>query len=857
MSRIPTFTGTLVKQGANQWDCPLEMRTDDCLTDSRYIRKFVLTHKNYPSSFTLKDGGNVFLYRQREYGELFRNLAYDIVHNVGRISLCERFPPFIIPNLTRLHPQYTTFVHRARRMMDPMTTICRREQNWTDALENQDPLDTFECIYAVDLDLGNRVYSAKDLRLYVRLIQQIMCNFGARPHETLCIVFKSDDQGKLGLHLYFIASRYFAEECWWLTYVAQCEFEDKWRTPPGKRPWTEIIDIAIHNGSLRCLGVQKGEECECVKESRKSLSDLGAAGRVPLANRARGGRKRRQSFASTSAAASSNVRPSAMDAVREAYGDTTVMPIGDDWHTQSIGNQNSGDMKSRHDGEHIDEDWNADPNPNPSFRKRNCGLCNATGRRFHGRRYLPCAYVNEQGEFQNEVIADYLRIVLPEKPSLGSTSFLSPGSGIPASGVATGELGPSETVELIYGLLVMCCIRIPTARQHTPFVLHDKSPRPNFPSTWVHACEDALALAQQPDISRLFAAPDVYAGGGSNQSSGAALDADASGTALNGAAVNPIKKSRRTQSSAQANMTRLSAAVRQRFQGLALSRPLTVAEVDDIGRDSEFKRFYRPNRDDPSLLDIHLRQIEAVQRFLREHTIAEYRRIIVSDLEFSMDTGTGWVRVAGEGIHHCRIRTVKRKSLRILRHDSNQIYFVIRRMRSGNIVLYQYCHDEDCKTPEKIAYVYGITAEKDLNMITLFNPREGQSTFGNLLNAEQTAQAKLLMTKRVPVSLPIKKTGKLAPRKHEYIKPEDERKIASAALVQDDEATLNDDVRLDETLVDEGSDDAQISDDVSDFRPPVAYRHTFYRADPKIHRCPDHDNHRLRARWIQVELLDS
>lgn len=205
------------------------------------------TAPNKQYTHTMLGGGGIFVLESREqYEKLYRNLATDIVDG-NNVSVCERFPPIRgswNPQIELLPPP--SLVNRAYRVLrrDRSTLpkyaldelIIEKEKEMENELKEKNSLkekgqDWTSCNFAMDLDYGEfeKAYDLKEILDDVRHIRTIILKNVKQDERSEvnpsklanCYVCVTDDNNKLGVHLYFPFIRIFPEEAMMLAEICR------------------------------------------------------------------------------------------------------------------------------------------------------------------------------------------------------------------------------------------------------------------------------------------------------------------------------------------------------------------------------------------------------------------------------------------------------------------------------------------------------------------------------------------------------------------------------------------------------------------------------------------------------------
>jgi hypothetical protein len=232
---------------------------------------------------TLMDFGLVILKQTVSYDMFYCHLSLDIVNHGGEIVACEHFPP--------IYGYWTR-----RDLLPPPSLIIRTLQYFslpippqlTEKAKQEPPSEpSFQwCTYAMDLDYGRYAesYSKDEVIKDIRIIQKTLIKQGASPKCTRCYVCFSDQNHKLGVHLYFPYTKYYPEECYWLANLCRVELIEAKRplhVQPGHLDkekthftWNDIVDTSIYSKTLRLPFLKKKIGCKTCKEAKIKMKEL-------------------------------------------------------------------------------------------------------------------------------------------------------------------------------------------------------------------------------------------------------------------------------------------------------------------------------------------------------------------------------------------------------------------------------------------------------------------------------------------------------------------------------------------------------------------------------------------------------
>lgn len=619
---------------------------------------------------------------EQDFCDFFATIAQDIMLCKGMISSCERFPPFVDCYLTKDHRLYSVFVMRAKRMKGlsydwvdkrkgssenhelehhKLSEIEAAERKahlahpdrllWHKPLRGMNSLTAGECILAIDLDYGDVPFDEKEILADIRIFQEVMVDRGAPIESTRCVVAVATDNGKLGVHIYFICSRYFPEECMWLVWLALIRFKRE-RKRRGSRPWKKIIDLAIYNGSLRLMGLQKSEDCPLCNPSEDKPQQEHIQ-RCKNLEKAFSKFKRDQRaipFVSTQIELESGGIVSAGTKKRTLASESKEFDIGsgeaddddDDYDDNEI-HMNEVTMRKTRRGKKM------------AFRigKQGCPECDGRGTVYRGRRYMPRFYIDEKGQIDNSLIKDTANIKLPSEilARLQGEHKKYPNLG--------------TDINFLQLTLIMCSIRVVfNCESHTPFFITKGTSRPEWAKTWVMFC-DAL-LKNDTSISKLIGKP---------------------GTEL--VKQKPVLTEQQEKKERRELAKHKKLLEAGKYDDLTSKTDLTAEQLMIIcGGNSEFKS--RKNDVPEHLL---LKMIQEAEYVIQKRTILAYRNLIVTDVTFSEEYGSAMVLVEGSGVCYCSIKPGQ--------HSTAKIWFSVRKNHEGGLYLTQYCMNPICKEKQK------------------------------------------------------------------------------------------------------------------------------------------------------------
>lgn len=694
------------------------------------------------STFTCLDGGEWWIRSKEQMNILYNALATDIITSKGLISVNQRFPDFVCHNLTKAHPLFPLYLLRCKRMLgkhqDQDLSKPKSESKYTLAphlvcMERMFALDTGECMAAFDFDLGIYAYDEKEILAAVRLLQKILTDLGAPKELTVAMVTVCEENGKLGIHIYFPWTRYFIEEVYWIRFIAVSRFRREGMFANALTQLEIIIDKKIYTGGLRVIAVQKAIDCDCKKKSTSVLPSMKQRKRLnPNKNTV-------LKFVNSMTASQEDEQQTELGVTFDSSNTKTKQTtdgIESDskaWQNQSLYSfMSEKDRPSAGSGRLFSGSLSA------------CSKCKGAGRIYVGRRYMPRFEVNSKGEIDNSNIQslflpdpkiavltamikakeDKVALTTAHQPLYHElrkeisalnlqVSKLYPGLILPTRPLSTLAANPDfphwkDDIHRIHLALTMldlrCTFTSRTKFPHTPFIVSKLTARPDgvlsgsshnstsWPDTWILFCNLVIDLEKQTTLKT---------------SSDGKLQLD---TMDSDNDEDELKRVREMQRNARRKETIRANALRKKLDDNLYddfkkdSAGISISELMTFSKLKEFRK--RSTNMPASLIS---QQKQALETFINailpkandvtsDHAIGarrvpQWALLDVSNVVHSEQYNSTLIVVRGDGSHYCTFNKDY--------HESNHIFFILRSNGRDHLRLFQYCHNEECKAKSK------------------------------------------------------------------------------------------------------------------------------------------------------------
>lgn len=205
---------------------PKRANNESCLrTTLIKQKKFAWLDKDQPKlmyTHSFMDGGLAFLETNSDYDMFSKALIQDILKHDGKVVVCEGFPHIFgtwpsVKDAPALFPSIHLFRRAFAFFGQPVPAALETKLVPLSLSTSAHAAHWDETCFVVDLDYGyvpRDQFSRQHLHDHIRVIQQTLRRFGAdKPALLNCYVFEAYEAETLGIHLYFIHTRYYPEEC--------------------------------------------------------------------------------------------------------------------------------------------------------------------------------------------------------------------------------------------------------------------------------------------------------------------------------------------------------------------------------------------------------------------------------------------------------------------------------------------------------------------------------------------------------------------------------------------------------------------------------------------------------------------